>query len=179
MDKIIDKAEQRDLTGDDLKNICRGKVEIIPYHTLNEYESIEQLLSKFGAVILLYELKENFGHYVALFYNKDNDLEFFDSYGMKPDEELKYATYNLDNGVPYLTKLLDKRGKKVVVNTRKFQAFKHEVNTCGRWTSIRILFKEQYSLADFTKLFSSFKYYSGDFWVSALTFLITENDFLG
>ena len=177
MDKLIDNAESRDLTGEQLKLICRGKVEVVPYHTLNKYESIDDLLSNFGAVILLYETKENFGHYTALYYNSDNDLEFFDSYGFKPDEELKYATYNLDNGIPYLTNLLKKYQKKVVINTRKFQAFKKDMNTCGRWTSVRILLREKYTLPEFTKLFSNIKYYSGDFWVSAMTFLITENDF--
>ena len=177
MDKIIDEAEKRDLTGEQLKEICRGQVEIVPYHTLNEYKSIEELLSKFGAIILLYETRENFGHYTALFYNMENDVEFFDSYGFKPDEELKFATYNLENGIPYLTNLLKKYEKKIVFNEYKFQAFKHEINTCGRWTSIRVRMRKYYSLKEFTKLFREVRHYSGDFWVSALTLMITEKDF--
>ena len=44
MDNILKKAESIDLSGDDLMNICNNKVEIIPYHTLGTYDSIEHLL---------------------------------------------------------------------------------------------------------------------------------------
>lgn len=168
MEKIINKSEDVDLSGDDVRNLCRGEVEIVPYHTLDNYDSIENLLSKFGAVILLYETRENFGHYVALFYNKDNDLEFFDSYGMKPDEELNYATYN---DKAYLTDLLKKYNKKIIANTEKLQVFKEDINTCGRWTAMRIFFRKEYSLREFVELFSKNSHYNADFWVSAITFL--------
>ena len=89
MDKILTNIESQDLSGEDLVKICEGKVVVVPYHTLKNYNSIEDLLDKFGAVILLYETKQNFGHYTALYYNNSKQLEFFDSYGFAPDQELK------------------------------------------------------------------------------------------
>tara|TARA_R110000796_G_scaffold19468_2_gene58400 strand:+ start:1248 stop:1769 length:522 start_codon:yes stop_codon:yes gene_type:complete len=172
MDEIIKKSESIDLTGDNVRNICEGEVEIVPYHTLGQYSSIENLLEKHGAVILLYETRENFGHYVALFYNKDGDLEFFDSYGFKPDQELKYATFNLNNGKPFLTLLLEKYNKKLIVNTKRLQIFLKDINTCGRWTSLRVRFRKKYNLREFIHLTMDNKNYNGDFWVSALTYLL-------
>tara|TARA_R110000803_G_scaffold108532_3_gene176828 strand:+ start:5830 stop:6351 length:522 start_codon:yes stop_codon:yes gene_type:complete len=173
MDKILTNLESQDLTGEDLKRICKNKVDIIPYHTLGNYKNIEDLLGEFGSVILLYEIRENFGHYVALFMNGNNDLEFFDSYGFKPDQEIKYATYNQSNGIPHLTQLLNKYDKKIVVNTERLQVFHADINTCGRWTSLRILFKKK-PLREFIELFTKNRQYNGDFWVSALTYLLTN-----
>jgi len=176
MDEVIKQIESVDLTGEDLTRICRNQIEVVPYHTLNKYNSIEDLLKKFGAVILLYETKENFGHYTALFYDINNQLEFFDSYGLSPDSELKYATYNLNEGVPFLTLLLKKYTKPINYNKVKFQAFIKDMNTCGRWTSTRIRLRKKYTLPQFTKLFQSNKHYNGDWYVSALTYLYTIKD---
>jgi hypothetical protein len=172
MDKLLTNLESVDLTGDMVRKICRNKVNIVPYHTLGSYDSIKDLLGKFQSTILLYETKEDFGHYVALFMNGDKNLEFFDSYGFRPDQELKYATYNLADGIPYLTRLLNKYSGKLIVNTTRLQVFKKEINTCGRWTSLRILMKDK-PLNEFIALFNNNKAYNGDFWVSALTYLDT------
>ena len=53
---------------------------------------------------MLYETKQNFGHWTALI-KQQNFIEFFDSYGLQLDQELNYATY--DN-TPYLTNLVNK-----------------------------------------------------------------------
>ena len=166
---LIEDSESVDLTGEDIMKICNGKVKVISYHQLADVKSIEDLLSPHGAVVLLYETKQNFGHYTALFYDKNNDVEFFDSYGLKPDEELKYATY--DN-TPYLTNLLEKYKKKVLHNPVRLQQFIKDVNTCGRWTSLRIRMKDL-TFSEFQKYFENLQFYNPDFYVSALTFLYT------
>lgn len=175
MDKILDNSESIDLTGDDLRKICNNKLDIVPYHTLGNYKDIDELMGEFKSVILLYETRENFGHYVALFINGNNDLEFFDSYGFSPDQELKYATYNRINGIPFLTNLLKNYNKKVIINNERLQVFHKDINTCGRWTSLRILMKNM-ALRDFINLFTKNRHYNGDFWVSALTYLYTNKN---
>ena len=122
---------------------------------------------------MLYETKQNFGHYTALYYNNSKQLEFFDSYGFAPDQELKYATFNLQEGIPYLTRLLKNYNKPVTYNKTRFQMWAKDINTCGRWTSVRIRMKDKYSLNEFTQLFNKPKYFNGDFYVSALTYLYT------
>lgn len=164
-------AERINLSGIDIINICKGKTHIVSYHELNKYESIEKLLEPHGSVVLLYETKYNFGHWVCLYYDRNNDLNFFDSYGMKPDKELKYAEYNLREGVPYITYLLNKYQGKILVNTKRLQVFKNHINTCGRWTAYRVLTKDKYTLKEFIELFDTFKN-NGDFYISAITYLL-------
>ena len=173
IDTQIANSEQNDLSGEDLLKITEGQTKVVPYHNLNQFESIEELLKDFGSVILLYETRKDFGHYTALLYDKNGVLEFFDSYGLKPDEELKYAEYNLEEGIPYLTKLLNNYNKPIIYNQSKLQKFIRDVNTCGRWTSLRIRFRNIYNLKDFQELFSRTKHFNGDFFVSALTYLYT------
>lgn len=172
MDYLIENAETVDLTGEDIVKICEGKVKVVPYHELANVNSIEELLKPFDAVILLYEVKQNFGHYTALLIDPDGNLEFFDSYGFAPDQELNYAKY--DN-TPYLTNLLKKYNGNIVYNNYQFQEWVKDVNTCGRWTSTRIRFGKKYNLSQFQKLFSNLKFYNGDWLVSSLTYLYTMN----
>ena len=143
---------------------------MIPYHELVNVDSIETLLKPHNAVILLYETKLNFGHYTALLIDPDGNLEFFDSYGFAPDQELNYATY--DN-TPYLTHLLKKYTGKLVYNNFQFQEWVKDVNTCGRWTSTRVRLASKYNLNQFQQLFKNIKFYNGDWMVSALTYLYT------
>jgi len=165
------QAESIDLSGEQLVKICEGKVKVIPYHELANVSSIEELLEPYGAIILLYETRYDFGHYTAIFYDKNNNLEFFDSYGFKPDAELKYATY--DN-TPYLTNLLNKYKGNIIYNITDLQKWGANVNTCGRWTATRIRMRKL-TATEFSNLFKS-KYYNPDFFVSALTYLYTYNN---
>lgn len=170
-DKLFVNGESIDLTGQDVVKICEGQVKVVPYHELGGFDSIEQLLQPYGAVIILYETtRADFGHYTALYYNNTNELEFFDSYGFKPDAELPYAQFDK---VPYLTQLLAKYNKPYDYNKVRLQEWEKDVNTCGRWTSLRVRTRKLYSLAEFQKLFQSNRYYNGDWYATALTYLYT------
>tara|TARA_R110002073_G_scaffold320989_1_gene496846 strand:- start:1928 stop:2443 length:516 start_codon:yes stop_codon:yes gene_type:complete len=170
MENLIRDAENVDLSADDIKTICKGQVEIVVYHNLSQYQSLQEVLGQYGAVILLYETKQNFGHWTALIDQGDH-IEFFDSYGFKPDEELNYATY--DN-TPYLSNLIKTSSKPIIPNLSKLQAQKEDVNTCGRWTSMRVRLRN-IPLHKFVELMKNNQKYTGDFWVSALTYLYTFN----
>lgn len=170
MDTLIKNQEDIDLSATDIVKICDGNVDVVVYHNLPNYQSLSDLCSKFGAVALLFELKENFGHWTALI-EYDDHFEFFDPYGMKPDEELNYAHY--DN-TPYLSQLIEKSTKPVRWSTNKLQVFKDEINTCGRWVATRIKMR-QLDNNSFGKLFKGHNHYNGDFWVSAITYLYTFN----
>lgn len=169
LDTLIYGAESKDLTGAEVMKICQGQVKIVPYHELVNYSSLEQLLEPHGATILLYETKKDFGHYTALFYDRNNNIEFFDSYGFKPDQELKFAKYDKDAN---LTRLIKKYDKPVIYNNTQLQEWEADMNTCGRWCSMRIRFRDK-SPDEFVKLFKNNQFYNGDWFVSALTFLYT------
>jgi hypothetical protein len=164
------------LSGKDIIDICRGETHIVQYHELYKYDSIEQLLEEHGTVTLLYEITAGSGHWVCLYYDINNVLNFFDSYAIGhgvPDSDLKYAEYNLKEGRPYLTLLLEKYKKKLIVNDVKLQAFKKDINTCGRWCGVRLLTRKKYTMKEFQNMFGSTFKNNGDFYVSALTWLQT------
>lgn len=170
MDNQIKNSEKIDLSKEDLLEITENKCEVVVYHNLGDYSSIEELLGEKGAVILLYEMKRNFGHWVALFYTDESKsgIEFFDSYGMKPDEELNYARYVNQT---FLKDLLNKYSGSVINNSKKLQIFKNEVNTCGRWTALRVRLRH-IPLQTFQKLFKG-QTFNADWYVSALSFIYT------
>ena len=161
---FIIKSESYDLTGDDIRSLCDNKVKVLSYHELANVNNLNDLLN--GAVILLYETKQNFGHWTALI-KQQNFIEFFDSYGLQMDQELNYATY--DN-TPYLTNLVNKSNYRVISNNTKYQALLKDVNTCGRWTAMRVVFRD-YNIGKFKQMFLSNNFSTPDFWVSCLTFL--------
>jgi hypothetical protein len=89
---------------------------------------------------MLIESSENKGQWVALTRYNDT-LEFFDSYGGKPDSQLKWnsSTKNeaLGQDKKYLTNLLASHDGHVVYNPIKYQG-NGDVNTCGRHCTFRI-----------------------------------------
>lgn len=175
--EIIKRGEEVDTSDEDLINITRGKTTILPYEDLHKINHIDELFKDGNiAVTLLYQTQSsNVGHWVALIKKGPTELYFFDSYGLKIDQELELASYNLQlhNGVatPHLTALINKSNYRLTQNTHRYQRFFKDVNSCGRWTSIRILY---HNLSDeqFKRLFSNLDK-SGDWYVTALTILFT------
>ena len=174
MEKVINNAEQIDLSKTNILEITKNACDVVVYHNLGNYDTIQDLLGEKGAVILLYEMKRDFGHWVALFYTNDSrtEVEFFDSYGFAPDEELNYAKY--DNQ-PFLKEMIDNSKLKFIYNKSKLQVFKEDINTCGRWTAVRIAMRNT-PLQQFTSLFKNSGSKNGDWFVSALTYLFTLNN---
>lgn len=173
MDKIIKDSEKFALSGEDLHRIVDGKANILSYEQLENVSSIEELLQPYGASIILYETKENFGHWVCLFEKGEKSLEFFDPYGLKMDEELNFSNelhLRQHQGVitPHLTALVEAGGYKVKSNTTQLQKFLEDVNTCGRHCGMRLRLRS-HSLKEFITLMTKNKEYDADFWVSALT----------
>ena len=167
IEEIIRNAESYDLSAKDIEDICENKVKITAYSELVNVNSLDEIFSPEGNAIILYQTKQNFGHWVALLKNETH-IEFFDSYGFKMDEELSFATYN---NTPYLTNLFKKSGEQLIYNDVRLQKFAHEINTCGRWTSLRVVLRD-YPLNDFIDMFkSNGSAYDGDFWVSSLTII--------
>jgi hypothetical protein len=175
MDQIIKNAENYDLSGEDIMRMCKNKVKIISYEEMENYKTIDDVFDNNDATIILYETKKNFGHWVLLL-KEGNELEFFDSYGLKPDEELKYDNgYNakIHNGVlvPHLTRLLNSSTYKLNYNKKRLQKLLKDMNTCGRWCVSRVLLRDQ-KLSKFQKLFTDNVNHNPDFWVTAYTLLL-------
>ena len=87
--QLINVVETIPLSDDIIhKNLKNAK--ILKYSELEKYNTIEQLLPKEKAyVILLLEDQINSGHWMCLA-RFNNKILFFDSYGGAPDSQLKW-----------------------------------------------------------------------------------------
>lgn len=175
MDKIIKNSEEIDLSGTDIMRMTDSKTSIMSYEMLKNYNSIDTVLGRYESVVILYETRRNFGHWVVLFKVSETTLEFFDSYGLSVDEELAFDKgYNkrIHKGqeVPHLSHLLNESNYNVISNKKQLQSNLEDINTCGRYCVLRVILRH-ITLKEFNDLLINNKHYNPDFWVSALTYL--------
>lgn len=141
------KEVSRGLSSVDLSNLLGGKVRILTYKQLRKFNNIYDVLKPFGKAILLYETSKNWGHWVCLFKDpKSRVIEHFDSYGIRPDDEIKFVPqyFRKEGGadLPHLTALLYKSGAPIRYNHYKLQSKRKGVSTCGRWCVLRLIFRD-------------------------------------
>ena len=144
---------EKALSGNEMMRIVKNKAKLLTYPQLKQYKTLDDLMKPYGAVILLYLTHPNYGHWVGIIQHPDR-IEMFDSYGIVPDDELKFASmkFREDNDMisPYLLNLFAKSGLPVEYNSDKLQKFAQGVNTCGRWVALRILLRNM-DLKEFVK----------------------------
>jgi hypothetical protein len=161
MDNLIKAAESETFSTDNIRKLCDSKVRVVSYTSLGDIDSIEDVLGPHKAAVILYETKESFGHWVCLFETAEDPafLEFFDSYGLPMDAELKFISphYRNQSGqdVPHLTALVQRSNYKgVMYNKHKLQSTLSNVSTCGRWCGLRLAFRNV-PLLRFLRLFEN------------------------
>jgi hypothetical protein len=126
-------------------DISRFIPNIVKYSELKDINP-RKLLNELP-VVILYETGPNYGHWTLLHRLKNGNVEFFDSYGFKPDEEF----YFIDKGYQYphylwkllvdIKKLLGRNG--IHYNEYHLQSSSdRRVATCGRWVILRHLFND-------------------------------------
>ena len=172
LDNYILNGEQYDLSSDDVMNITDNKYKFILYHDLEKYNNIDEVLGVNKGVIILFQNENhNSGHWCSMWLDGDT-LYFWDSYGLQMDEELKYTEYTrrVHNcvPVPHLTHLVNQSNYKVISNTYRYQKWKRDTNTCGRFCALRLRMRDT-TEEEFKKLLTKNKYYDADFWVTVLT----------
>lgn len=155
---LLEQYKDVALSDTDVMKIIDGKANMIRYPEMHKIDSIEQLLSPYGACVILYETKPHFGHWCCITvrdphtegYSRKGKLilEFWDSYGKPIDSQLSniprdYAKSS-NQDLPYLSYLLLKEScpYKLSYNQYPFQKLLPGVSTCGRWVSLRILLKD-------------------------------------
>lgn len=147
------------LSDHDIMQLIDYKANLMTYAELQRYNSIEKAMGPHRALVLLYETKDNFGHWTCVFFAEDNLIEHFDSYGLFPDDELKFIPeyYRVQNyeKIPHLTYLLYKSKNRVLYNEYKLQKKAKGINTCGRWVSARLI-NRHIPQQEFAKYFLSF-----------------------
>src|SRR6185437_15941702 len=88
MDRILAEGERISYSEEDMRRLCEGKVKVVPYSHAKHAHNLDELLGPNRAAIILYETEPSYGHWCALFEVSSTMLEFFDSYGGKPDSQL-------------------------------------------------------------------------------------------
>lgn len=140
----LKKAEAISLSGDDVISIAKPtKVKVMTYEELAPIQTLHDLFSgNTEAIALLYQTSRNSGHWVALMFDKQSrKFTFYDSYGIKMDDELKLEDYNHQ---AHLTRIVQ-NSKNLFhgfdQNNKRMQARVEDVNTCGRYTALRCKYK--------------------------------------
>lgn len=133
MEKCYSNVDIMDKLGHDTR--------VLIYHDLLNYDNIDDALGDNDAMVVLYEQKNNFGHWCAV-YLEDGILYFFDPYGIFPDEQLEEIDekFRLKSGQDYhyLSTLMALSPYEVDYNDYQFQNAVPGINTCGRWCVSRI-----------------------------------------
>ena len=154
------------ITDEDLKNYFPNtKNFVMKYSDLENIKHLNEILPYDKSFkIILIEQNFNLGHWVLIL-RYGNVYEFFDSYGLKIDQELKFIhriqNILLGQNKKYMTELFKKipKGFKKIVNRKRLQQVKNKSATCGRWVISRIqLMRMGYNLEeyqDFVKKWAS------------------------
>ena len=67
----------------DILEKLKGRTRLIFYEDLNKIDNLIPLLDE-GSLVILYKSKPDFGHWTAIIKTPEG-IEFFDSYGDKPE----------------------------------------------------------------------------------------------
>lgn len=135
------------LSNDDINEILEPDTKVFSYPKFGEMSHIDEAFDKLGRCIFLFLTESSTsGHWLCMFKRKDNIIEFYDSYGGKPDSQREWLSEDeleeLGEGTPYLTQLLKASGYRVYYNTYQYQKEKRDYNSCGRWCVMRLICKD-------------------------------------
>jgi hypothetical protein len=171
MNKDIIKLESVSLSDDDIRRLLHNRINIIPYTDLACVHNIETILKPYGACVILYLTKENYGHWTCLFKADSNLLEFFDSYGTEIDDELDFIENEFKKmskqNYPHLTSLLYECPYQISYNHYPLQKKDKNIKTCGRHIVTRLLMKDL-SLDDYIDFITSYNF-DPDYMVTYIT----------
>ena len=158
--EALDERIKTPMTDSDVERFFGSGIEseVMTYSQLVNYKTIDELLpNDFDFRIILVEQMRNKGHWVLILkYN--GVIEDFDSYGkgIEPQRNLIAAGMNrlLGQERNHLKHLISRSPYKYVINKHCFQSLKPDVNTCGRWATLRIIMAKSLSmdLPEFTEM---------------------------
>lgn len=176
-DEIIQDAKMYALTNTDIQRLLPVDTNIFTYEQLDKTAHIDNLFDGYGRAIMLFLTDSAMsGHWIALI-RRGNVIEAYDPYGFSPSEWKRklqpnmeiVKTHNQDK--PLLEQKVRGAGYKLVWNKKQQQPKSPNVNTCGRWSVMRLLFAD-FTLDEFNKMIDSIYKetgISGDTLATALT----------
>lgn len=138
----------KQLSSDDLLRAVPGAV-FMRYPNLKHFSSVDAVLSQspIQVVFVLYLTEGyNSGHWCTLLRRQNGEIEWFDPYGLKVDEEARFIKASerkkLDETTPVMLQLLLKSKEKWIWNSFDLQSHSPVDQTCGRWAILRALHRD-------------------------------------
>jgi hypothetical protein len=162
MPPSIDEIKRYALSNDDINAILEPDTKIFTYPQFADMESIDQAFDKLGRCIFLFlTINDSTGHWLCMFLRDDGSIEYFDSYGEKPEAQRKWVSAEkldeLGEAEPYLFNLLKESNRKVYYNTYAYQTDRNDINSCGRWCVARLMMKDYSNLQFYNAVRSDMK----------------------
>ena len=178
MDNLIKKIVQIDLNGSNITFLTKNKASLKLYEQLKNYNNIFDAVKPFNNLILLFPTtSDTVGHYISILLNHNTKtINHFDSYGLSPVQELGYTTnkYVKQKLLNILYQNAIQQGWNLIYNSYKLQHMIDGINTCGRWTTMRVRM-DYLSNDEFAKLFLN-QTMSPDWLITCLTFTALNED---
>lgn len=142
------------LSSDDIYKFFNNQIKILTYKEIDKYDNIDQLLFPYNRVMILFEKEPRKGHWCCLFKNKKNETYFYDSYAIKPPNQLKYSAGQnryLKQKRDTLLRIFENH--LIKYNPVGLQKWAKGINTCGRWCLARMACDElnSYEFAELIK----------------------------
>jgi hypothetical protein len=140
--KLKNKKMDKALSNYEISAALNNEVRVIKYEDLPYFHNIAELLFPYGCCVINYPIEVDTGHWVAVFYSKNSQrrkiVEFFDPYGMFPDDEFLFSKSNKTNP-HYLAQILLTSPYPIEYNEIDYQKKMNGVDTCGRHVINRLL----------------------------------------
>jgi hypothetical protein len=91
-DDILADIKAYSLSNGDIDAILDPDTKVFSYPKFNTMDHIDEAFDPLGRCVFLFlTISENSGHWLCLF-KRDGHLEYFDSYGGKPDAQREWLT---------------------------------------------------------------------------------------
>jgi len=158
----LNKLLEHSLSDKEIKDFFDDKINVLRYSDLSNYKNLDDILGKYRRAIILFENENNLNHW-CLVHEVDIKgqkpyVEWFDSYGIIPDNEFDYIPKSFQNLSKQkrgtLIKLLINQPLQVHYSQYRLQELHKGINTCGVWCCVRALYN-MISEDEFAKLFRS------------------------
>lgn len=152
---ILKYVKKDPFTDKEILRLVQNRANLVLYPDISVYRSIDDLMGVHRACIILYitsmTSSDISGHWTCIFRVNKTTLEWFDPYGLRPDEELDFSDPQYS---PYLTRLLAKSNYNIIYNKTKLQDPSYDIATCGRHVGLRLQLRTV-PLPQYVKLFLS------------------------
>lgn len=165
------------LDSNQIMKLVNGKANLLDYEDFTKFDNINSAMGEHNALILLYLTGKDYGHWTCVFRTSPNTVEFFDSYGYKPDSEFKFIPEHwkeyYNQIYPHMLELLSETEDNIIYNNHKLQSTEKTPigipATCGYWVATRLNFRD-IPINEFAQIFNTLKHnkISPDYMVVAL-----------